>query len=71
MENFMSDVQNRLITIPDWNKFHSWPSVNGLRYMVAKKDTNGFKSAFKHVGKRVLIDEKAFFNCVEAQNSGQ
>jgi hypothetical protein len=33
-------------------------------------ETNGFKTAFKRVGRRVLIDEAEFFACVERVQGG-
>lgn len=61
---------NRLIPVPDWNKHHSWPPQGGLRHLIFNEKTNGFASAFKRVGRRVLIDEAEFFACVERQNQG-
>jgi hypothetical protein len=61
---------NRLIPVPDWNKYHDWPPVGGLRHLIFNEKTNGFASAFKRVGRRVLIDEAEFFHCVERQNGG-
>ena len=60
--------QTRLIPITSWGDHHEWPPQGGLRHLRFHADTNGFKSAFKRVGRRVLIDESAFFRCVEHQN---
>lgn len=60
----------KLITVSDWPKHHSWPPIGGLRHLIFNAETNGFKSAFKRVGRRVLIDETEFFACVEKQNGG-
>jgi hypothetical protein len=65
-----SQTQNRLIPVPDWNKHHTWPPVGGLRHLIFNQETNGFKTAFKRVGRRVLIDEAEFFACVDKQNQG-
>jgi hypothetical protein len=62
---------NRLIPVPDWNKYHNWPPVGGLRHLIFNEKTNGFASAFKRVGRRVLIDEKEFWACIERQNAGR
>jgi len=59
---------SHLIPVPDWNKYHSWPPQGGLRHLIFNEKTNGFASAFKRVGRRVLIDEAEFFACVERQN---
>ena len=31
---------------------------------------NGFKGAFKTIGRRILVDEGAFFEAIERQNAG-
>ena len=59
---------NRLIPVPEWNKHHSWPPQGGLRHLIFNEKTNGFATAFKRVGRRVLVDETEFFACVERQN---
>jgi hypothetical protein len=61
---------SRLIPVTDWNKHHSWPPLGGVRHLIFNEKTNGFSSAFKRVGRRVLIDEAEFFACVERQNQG-
>jgi len=66
----MTTISNRLIPVPDWNKHHSWPPVGGLRHLIFNEKTNGFATAFKRVGRRVLIDETEFYACVDRQNQG-
>jgi len=61
---------SRLIPVPKWNEFHAWPPQGGLRHLIFNEKTNGFASAFKRVGKRVLVDEAEFFACIEKQNQG-
>jgi hypothetical protein len=64
-----SAIDTRLITVAAWNNHHDWPSQHALRHLIFNMEKNGFKTAFKRVGRRVLIDEKEFFNCVNAQNA--
>ncbi|MGZ8173617.1 MULTISPECIES: hypothetical protein [Methylobacter] len=59
---------SKLIPVPEWNKHHSWPPQGGLRHLIFNEKTNGFASAFKRVGRRVLVDEAEFFACVDKQN---
>jgi hypothetical protein len=62
-------MDKKYITVPDWNKYHDWPPYGGLRSLIFNRKTNGlddFKVIAK-VGKRVLIDEAAFFKWVESQ----
>lgn len=56
----------RLIPAHQWNSYHDWPPPGGLRHLIFNADKNGFAPAIKRVGRRVLIDEKKFFECVEA-----
>ena len=58
----------RLIPLTEWNKHHPWPPQGGLRHLVFYENTNGFKDAFVRVGRRVLIDEKKFFEIATQQN---
>ncbi len=60
----------RYITVPDWPKYHDWPRNGGLRNLIFNKDKNGFNKVIKKVGKRVLIDEAAFFEWVANQGKG-
>jgi hypothetical protein len=57
----------RLIPLTEWNQYHAWPPLGGLRHLVFHEWQNGFCSVVKRVGRRVLIDEKAFFEWVERQ----
>ena len=59
----------RLIPLTKWNQFHAWPPTGGLRHLVFHKDTNGFDRVVRKAGTRVLIDEGAFFEWVDKQNS--
>lgn len=65
-----TQTANRLIPVPDWDKYHAWPPKGGLRHLIFNEKTNGFASAFKRVGRRVLIDEAEFFACIERINQG-
>ncbi len=58
----------RLIPLTQWNKHHTWPPQGGLRHLVFHSATNGFADVIKRAGRRILIDEAAFFAWVDAQN---
>lgn len=64
-------TSSRLIPVPKWNDYHDWPPQGGLRHLIFNADTNGFASAFKRVGRRVLVDESAFFACVDQQQGSE
>ena len=75
-KNTLSEVQQkqpstRLIPVPEWNQHHSWPPPGGLRHLIFNEKTNGFALAFKRVGRRVLVDENAFFAVIDLQNGGE
>lgn len=59
----------RLIPLTDWNHHHPWPPIGGLRHLMFNREHNGFSRAFVKCGRRVLIDEARFFECV-ACNGG-
>jgi hypothetical protein len=60
----------RLIPPPKWNNYHDWPPIGGLRHLIFHAETNGFKTAFKRVGRNILVDEIEFFACVERVQGG-
>ena len=60
-------AERKLITVPDWGKHHSWPPEGGLRHLIFHAETNGFDAVVRRVGRRVLIDEAAFFDWVNDQ----
>jgi len=61
----MSKEEKRLIPIPAWNQYHLWPTEAGLRYYIFNAEFNGFDKVIKRIGRRILIDEEAFFNWVD------
>jgi len=61
---------SRLIPLVEWGTHHPWPPLGGLRHLVFYSHTNGFDRVIKRVGRRVLIDEQAFFDWVDSQNEG-
>ncbi len=52
----------RLIPVNQWHKHHAWPPEGGLRHLIFNADLNGFNKVVRRIGRRVLIDEQAFFN---------
>ena len=51
----------RLIPVTQWPEVHPWPSVAGLRHLIHFERDNGFDAVVRRIGRRVLIDEAAFF----------
>ena len=64
----IGNITSRLIPVPHWNQHHQWPTQSGLRYWIFHAKTNGFDKVLRRVGRRVLIDEAAFFEWVNNQN---
>jgi len=61
-----STKHSRLIPLTKWNEYHEWPPIGGLRHLVFHAKANGFAKVIRKVGRRVLIDEDAFFEWVQA-----
>jgi hypothetical protein len=57
----------RLIPVKDWKKFHLNPPLSELRDLMFHKDSNGFNSCVRRIGKKIYIDEDAFFRWVEGK----
>lgn len=55
---------SRLIPLTDWNQHHPWPPQGGLRHLMFHRESNGFARAFVKCGRRVLVNETEFFNCI-------
>lgn len=68
MDKQEEPLQTRLISCADWPKHHPWPPIGGLRYLIFHAKKNGFEKVFKRVGRRILIDERKFFEFVEEKN---
>jgi len=68
----MASLESRLYTVRDFcEKNSSWPSESALRALIlnAAWGENKFQSAFKRVGRRVLVDEIEFWLCVDRMQS--
>ncbi len=61
----MSAQPTKLIPVVNWNEHHPWPPKGGLRYLIFHAKSNGFDTVIRRIGRRVLIDEAAFFAWVE------
>jgi hypothetical protein len=55
---------NRFIPLTEWGKYHSWPTIGGLRSMIFTSYTSGADYFIRRAGRRLLISEKAFFEWV-------
>jgi hypothetical protein len=67
-----SSSGGRLIPVPEWTKYHPWPTAPGLRHLIFHRAKNGFERVIVRCGRRLLIDEAAFFDWARtAQRSGR
>lgn len=66
----MNESLPKLIPVTKWNEHHQFPPIGGLRHLIFHEKANGFARCIRRIGRRVLIDEAAFFEWVEAQNGG-
>ena len=55
----------RVITLVDWPRYHDHPSVGGLRWLVFNSKLNGFNKVIRRIGRRILLDEAAYFDWLE------
>ncbi len=63
-------VKTRFIPVTKWNDYHSWPPQGGLRHLIFNAKENGFDAVIRRKGRRVLIDEQAFFKWMNDNNEG-
>lgn len=61
--------QPRYLTVNEWCKTYSWPPVGGIRHLIFNAESNGFKKVIRRCGRRILINEQAFFQWLEEKNT--
>lgn len=64
------DTKNRFIPVTEWKDYHPWPTTGGLRHLIFNAQTNGFNKVIVRAGRRVLIDERAFFEWLDEKHDG-
>ena len=65
-----SKLKTRYIPLTQWPKYHPWPGIGGLRHLVFFAGNNGFDKVIRRAGRRVLIDEQAFFEWMDREKGG-
>jgi hypothetical protein len=58
---------SRLIPVTDWNKYHPYPPIGGIRHLIFHAKENGFDQVIRRVGRRILLSEQDFFYWVDQQ----
>lgn len=61
------EIPTKYHTVAKWP--FAWPPQGGLRHLIFHAKDNGFHHVIKRVGRRILLDEGAFFEWVSKQNS--
>lgn len=64
-------TDRKFIPVTEWNKHHSWPPQGGLRHLIFHAEKTGFDKVIRRAGRRVLLDEAAFFTWMDEQNGGR
>lgn len=63
------NASSRYLTVHQFCAQHPWPSIGGLRHLIFHADSNGLSAAIRRVGRRILIDEHAFFEWLDRNGS--
>jgi hypothetical protein len=58
-----------LLTVKLLAQKYPWLTEAGLRHFLFYKNKNGLNKAVRKMGRRVLIDETAFFEWIESQGN--
>lgn len=53
--------ESRLIPATKWDEYHPWPSIGGIRHLIAHRKKKKCEHVFIKAGGRWLIVEDAFF----------
>lgn len=66
----MQDTNNQtaLLTVKQFAEKHPAFTEGGLRYLIFHAEETGLIIALRRIGRRVLIEEKGFFEWIEHQN---
>ena len=67
----MAEEESKLYTVKQFAEKHAWPSESALRALILNASTNGFQNVFKRVGRRILVDEVAFWKAVNRLQEGE
>lgn len=66
-----SPCNSKLLTVNQWANTHPWPPIGGLRHLIFYANENGFNKVIRRIGRRVLIDEVAFFEWATKQGDSK
>lgn len=63
-----TEAVRSLVPVTEWHNRHPWPPIGGLRHLILHSKSNGFDGVVYRIGRRVLIDEAAFFDWVRSHS---
>jgi hypothetical protein len=64
-----TESKRRLIPATEWQKHHPYPPLGQLRSLIFHASSNGFDAVVRRCGRRVLIDETAFFEWIDSKGA--
>jgi hypothetical protein len=59
---------SKLMSVQQFATEHPAFSQSALRHLIFDAERNGFRSVIRRVGRKILLDERSFFEWVERQN---
>ena len=62
-----SDSTPKFFTVKDFAKRHAWATEGSLRHLIFYRESNGFDRVIRRIGRKILLDESAFFEWLDAQ----
>jgi hypothetical protein len=66
MGNKMECAVSDFLTIKQFTEKHKSFSASALRFYIYKRRENGFNKVVVRIGRKILIDEKAFLKWIES-----
>lgn len=51
------------IPLTHWAKYHTHPTVHGMKQRYRHREKNGYKTAFFKEGNRIIIKKYEFWKC--------
>lgn len=65
MQTAVEPHQKEFVTVRQFCERYKWPTQSALRAMILDAHTKGLESAFRRIGKRVLIDVGEFWRIID------
>jgi hypothetical protein len=69
-QNITISPKRTLLTVQQFCQRHQAFTPGGLRWLLFHRETNGLAKAVLKVGRRILLDEDAFFTWLDEHQEG-